>query len=97
MEKSNEIYAVVCPKQKIIKIQSGKRKKPTILKRYKFKTEIPFKEETKIVNKYDYSAWSVSERDYTVEVKQKVYDMNVIKELEKKAIEYYLSHLKTSL
>lgn len=90
MEKSNEIYAVVCPKQKIIKIQQGKRKKPTVLKRYRFKTEIPFKLEIKTVNKYVYSAWSISELYYTVEVTQKVYDTNVIKDLEKKAIDYYL-------
>ena len=93
MGKSNEIYAVVCPKQKIIKIQQGKRKKPTVLKRYRFKAEIPFKLQKKTVNKYDYSAWSVSERDYTVEVTQKVYDTNVIKDFEQKALDYYLSHL----
>ena len=89
----NEIFAIVCPKQKVIRIEEGKGRKRKVLKIYTFKQDIPMVEKVVVTHHHDYGAWSVSDRDWETEEIRKVYDPNIIKSLQQKALNFYNSTL----
>jgi len=89
-----DIKAIVCPKQKLVKMYSGNGKKCTLLKVYRFKEKIPLIRKTIMVQKYDFSAWSVSDRDYEVEKAISVYDENIIESIKQRALTHYLTTQK---
>jgi len=83
----NIISVAIAPARQIAKIMQGKK----VLKRYNFKTKIPFVIESKEVETYDYSNWSISERSGTKTVKIKVFCSETMRELKLKILEYYLT------
>lgn len=88
MYKAKEdIYAIVAPKQKIVKICS--RSKKCVLKQYRFKEEIPKVEKVIQRSHDDCGAWSVSERHWTTEETIMVYSEDVIESIRERALEYY--------
>lgn len=76
----------IAPAKKMATIREGKR----VLKRYNFKTVVPFVMQEIEVHTHDYSEWCVSERDGTRKETIKVFCQKTIKELEVKILEYYL-------
>lgn len=87
MSKNTTISVSIAPDKQIAVIRQGKK----VLKRYNFKTKIPFIIESKKVKTYDYSNWCVSDRDGTRTVKIKVFCEKSIQELKNRILEYYLS------
>lgn len=77
----------IAPAKQTATIRQGKK----VLKRYNFKTKIPFVIESKEVETYDYSNWCVSDRDGTRTVKIKVFCDKSIQELKNRILEYYLT------
>ncbi len=85
MEKPIQVH--IAPAKQIATIRKGKK----VLKRYNFKTKIPFVFESKEVETYDYGNWCVSDRDGTRTVKIKVFCSETMKNLKTKILEYYLN------
>lgn len=85
MENDKDILVIVAPKQKIVKIVIDRK----IVKVYNFNMDVRKKVIEKEVTGYDYSEWSVLDRDYTYTKKVTVYDEGVIEEIRNKALEYY--------
>ena len=86
------IMAVVCPKQKLVKIYSQTAKgfkKATLLKTYRFKEDIPKVPKTITVKHYDYGEWCVSERGWSEEKEIIVYDETIIQSIRERALFYY--------
>ena len=83
----DDIYAIVAPKQKIVKICSRKQK--CILKQYRFSEEVPKVEKVIQKSHDDWGAWSVSERHWTTEETVMVYSEEVIESIRQRALEYY--------
>lgn len=86
-KSGNSIKVVVAPKQKLVRIMSGRK----ILKTYRFQMDIPFKMVEIECEGYNYSEWCVSERAYTYKKKIREYDQSVIKDIETKTLELYNS------
>ena len=82
------ISVTIAPAKQIATIRQGKK----VLKRYNFKTKIPFVIESKEVETYDYSNWCVSDRDGTRTVEIKVFCSETIKLLKEQILEYYLKN-----
>lgn len=86
----NILHITIAPAKQIATIRQGKK----VLKRYNFKTVIPFKMEFVEVETYDYSEWSVSERSGTKKMQIKVFCEKTIQELKVKILKYYLNNKK---
>lgn len=80
----------IAPAKQIATIKEGKK----LLKRYKFKTKIPFVIEQKQVSTYDYGNWCVSDRDGIRTVEIKVFCSKTIADLKSKILDYYLKQTK---
>lgn len=81
---------IIAPAKQIATIKEGKK----VLKRYKFKTKIPFVIELKEVQTYDYGNWCVSDRDGIRTIEVKVFCSKTIEGLKNKILEYYLKQEK---
>jgi hypothetical protein len=80
------LHVCIAPARQIATVKQGKK----VLKRYNFKTIVPFKIEQKESYSHDYSNWCVSERDSMTLIDVKVYCNETIQELKIKTLEYYL-------
>ncbi len=90
MSNETKIDAIVCPKQKLVKIvRAGVKGAKAVIKTYRFKEDIPFEEKDKAVTRYDFGAWSVSEREYETTVKVRVWDESVMQSIKQKALNFY--------
>lgn len=88
----NKIRAIVAPKKKLVRIVSGKGRKQSLLKTYRFKEVIPMVEKTITVEHYDWGEWSVADRGWSEEKKIQVYDEGHVKSIEQRALNYYLQN-----
>lgn len=91
----NNINIVVCPKQKLVKIyeKGNKKKKPILLKTYKFKQNIPLIQKTIKIEHYNYGEWCVSERGWTEDKIINVYDEDIINLIKQKTLIYYYENI----
>jgi len=81
------ISVAIAPAKKIATIKQGKK----VLKRYNFKTVIPFTVEQRESYSHDYGEWCVSERDSVSMVNHKVFCNETIKALKDRILQYYLN------
>lgn len=88
MSKNTNISVAIAPARQIAKIMQGKK----VLKRYNFKTVIPFIIEQRESYSHDYGEWCVSERDSVSLVDHKVFCNETINKLKVKVLEYYLKN-----
>lgn len=88
--KDHALHCVVAVRKKEVKIMKGS----VVLKTYRFKMDVPFTIERKTFHGYDYSAWSVSDRDFTYEKDVKVYDEKVMSEIKESAMSEYLKTIQ---
>lgn len=92
MVKNEKIDAIVCPKQKIVKIIiPGKKGKHTVLHKYRFKQDIPFIDRIETKTGYNHRIWCVSDRDYEYNVTIREYDQHTMNEIRRKTLELYLN------
>ena len=92
----DNILAVVCPKQKLVKIfnKTSKRfKKATLLKTYRFKEDVPKVPKTITVEHYNHNIWCVSDRGWSEEKEILVYDEKIMQSIKERAIEFYKSKI----
>lgn len=90
MSKNTTISVAIAPAKQIATIRQGKK----VLKRYKFKTVVPFTIEQKESYSHDYGEWCVSERDSVTMVNHKVFCNETMNEIKNKTLEYYLKSIK---
>lgn len=81
-KKISLIHAVVAPVKKEVHIFNGNK----LLKKYSFKTDIPFTYEDREFDGYDYGEWSVSDRGYTYTRRVKVWDKKIMEEIRFKTL-----------
>lgn len=84
----DKLHAVVCPKQKKVKIMIGHK----VVKTYNFKMDIPSKRVKRCVFVHDYSVWSVADRDSIEWREDTVYDSDVMQSVRDKALQYYKTY-----
>lgn len=83
-----KISVTVSPAKKLAKVRIGGK----VVKVYQFKKDVPFEVVEREKHGYDYGAWSVSERDYTYTVKEKVFCKKTIDQIKKDTLKYYLQN-----
>jgi hypothetical protein len=81
-EKKCVIHAVVAQKKKEVHIFKGKQ----LIKKYSFKTDIPFTYEDREFEGYDWGEWSVADRGFTYTRRVKVWDEKVVADIRFKAL-----------
>lgn len=86
--KIKPISVAIAPARQIAKIMQGKK----VLKRYNFKTVIPFTIEKVESYSHDYGEWCVSERDSVKLVDHKVFCKETINKLKVQILEYYFKN-----
>lgn len=91
--------AELCPKQKLVKIFLKKDRKKSknvhAIKMFRFQQDIPKHMKTVEKTGYDYSAWSVSERDFKYDIEVCEWDNKVVNSILDKTINYFLELEKT--
>ncbi len=94
MQDGRIVSAIVCPKQKLVKILVGHYGKRTSLaKTYRFKETVPQIQKTISVTKYDFKSWAVSEQQYEQEKVITVYDEKIIESIRERAIQHYINSI----
>jgi len=93
MKAEKIINVHITPTKQIARIVQGKK----TLKRYKFKTVIPFTIEQRESYSHDYGEWCVSERDSVTMVNHKVFCSKTIKDLKSKIFKKKFKKTKETL
>ena len=83
------LRAIVCPKQKLVKIYCGVKRKAVLLKTYRFKQNVPKTKREITVSKTDWSAWSVDDKFWTEQKIVSEYDRDVMNEIAEKSLNFY--------
>lgn len=85
MSNKVKLRAIVCPKQKKVKIMEGGR----LIKTYTFKMDIPFKKVQRAVFVHDYGERCVADRDSVHFQDDVEWDKNIIQSIADRALNHH--------